>query len=144
MKTYVGGEQVVGGFYWNTRTWEFIPVAKPTGALPGGTDARYFRAPAALVLVLGPLMGLGYFLFLPVIGPAMLLVALSKKLGGLFQQATVQVAVSALPSWVPGVSYLAHRAGGRKKAFRADGLKQDTHIDAIEKEIKERRNHGER
>lgn len=144
MKTHVGGELVKSGIYWNTRTWEFVPVAKPAGALPGGMANRFLRAPMPMVVVAGPLMGLAYFLFLPVIGPAMLLAILGRKLAGLMQRAVTPVATSALPSWVPGVSYLARRAASRKQAVRSEQLPADPHIEKLEKEIQQRRDHGEK
>jgi hypothetical protein len=144
MKTYAGGEQVKNGIYWNTHTWEFVPVAKPAGALPGGTDNRFLRAPMPMVMIAGPLMGLAYFIFLPIVGPAMLLVMLGKKAAGLMRRAVTPVATSALPSWVPGVSYLARRAAGQKKAVSSEQLPEDPHIEKLEKEVRQRRDHGEK
>ncbi len=142
MKALTGGQSVQPGFYWNTRTWEFIPVAGPDGALPGDATTRFFRTPAPMVMVVGPLMGLGYFLFLPIIGPAVLLAALVKKLGGLLQRAITPVVLKAAPSWVPGVSYLARHAA-KQNAAKGAPVK-DERIDKLAKEIDERRRHGEK
>ena len=111
MKAYKGGETVGKGTYWNLSTMERMDV-ETEGTLPGNRSERFFRMSAAGILVLGPVLGLVYAMFLPFIGIAMTL-----KLGG--EKIAARVLEPALSAstfgWRPAESYLS----GKKKASRA-------------------------
>ncbi|HEX4826159.1 MAG TPA: hypothetical protein VFV19_17805 [Candidatus Polarisedimenticolaceae bacterium] len=71
MSTKRAGDAVKAGFYFNFRTWE-IHLHKTSGdALPGSPDERYTRIPAVALLLLGPVMGFFFVIFLPLIGFAL-------------------------------------------------------------------------
>ena len=78
MFSYHGGESVRGGFYWNPGKWEIAPVARG-GVLPGSGAERYIKVPILLVLVLAPLLGFLYVIFLPFIGFALVLGLAGRK-----------------------------------------------------------------
>lgn len=63
-RKYHPGEVVAEGIYWKSKTGEFIAIAEG-GTLPTEEGAAYYRAPPALVLLGGPLLGLAYVLTLP-------------------------------------------------------------------------------
>ncbi len=63
-----GGTIVDGGIYWSRRAMEFVPVPASGGTLPGGHEDAYIRTPILLVLLLGPMMGLAFAMFLPLSG----------------------------------------------------------------------------
>jgi hypothetical protein len=71
MTTRKAGDAATVGFYFNTRTWEIELHRKDGAALPGGADDRYVRVPALGLLVLGPVMGFFFVIFLPFIGFAL-------------------------------------------------------------------------
>lgn len=95
MARYRGNEQVKIGFYWNSSRWEIVTIPKGGGVLPGGDKVRYIRIPLPLVVLLGPLVGAVYVIFLPFIGFAMffgfagmrLLSALRKAIGSRLTEA---------------------------------------------------------
>lgn len=66
-----GGETVREGFYWNRREWEAQIVPREGGTLKGDATARFVRIPLLALLVLAPLMGAAYAMFLPFIGIAL-------------------------------------------------------------------------
>jgi hypothetical protein len=66
-----GGDQVTFGFYWNRTEWEAQIVPAGGGVLKGEAGTRYLRMPALALLVVMPLMGAAYAMFLPFIGIAM-------------------------------------------------------------------------
>ncbi len=68
---FAGGEQVKAGFYWNLREWEANIIPREGGVLPARDDARYVRVPLPVLLVVAPVMGAAYAMFLPFIGFAM-------------------------------------------------------------------------
>ena len=78
MFTYTGGETVSGGFYWNRGTWHLENVEGKRGTLPGGAETRYIWVPTLAMLVLAPIMGGLFVVFLPFIGFALMLGALAR------------------------------------------------------------------
>jgi hypothetical protein len=75
-----GGEAVKFGFYWNLAEWEAQIVPAAGGRLNGDTGTRYVRLPLLALLVVAPLMGAAYAMFLPFIGFAMLAMFLMGRL----------------------------------------------------------------
>lgn len=80
MARYHGSGRVKAGFYWSPSRWEIITVPKGGGTLPGGEELNYFRLPISLILLLGPLMGALYVIFLPFIGFCLFFGFVGKKL----------------------------------------------------------------
>lgn len=75
-----GGEAVKFGFYWNVAEWEAQIVPAGGGTLKGGETAKYVRLPLVALLIVAPLMGAAYAMFLPFIGFAMLAMFLMGRL----------------------------------------------------------------
>lgn len=75
-----GGDSVKFGFYWNMKEWEAQIVPAAGGTLNGDVTAKYLRLPLLAVLVIAPLMGLAYAMFLPFIGFAMVAAFLTGRL----------------------------------------------------------------
>jgi hypothetical protein len=88
---YHGGEQVRFGFYWNMTEWEVQIVPREGGVLKGVPSARYMRMPLLLLLVVAPLMGAVYAMFLPFIGIAVFVHHMLGRLGRLFTPASESV-----------------------------------------------------
>lgn len=80
MIRYRGSNWVRVGFYWNPSRWEIVTIPKGGGMLPGEDDVRYVRLPLILVMLLGPMVGALYVIFLPFIGFAMLFGFVGAKL----------------------------------------------------------------
>jgi hypothetical protein len=72
MTKYTGGETVKAGFYWNRGAWGAEVVPAEGGILAGTADTAYVRVPWPLLLVIAPVMGGAFAMFLPFIGLAML------------------------------------------------------------------------
>lgn len=107
MIRFKGGERVGKGTYWNFANGERIDI-DGEGILPG--EDTYVRMPSSGILVLGPVLGLLYAVFLPFIGIAMLIKVVVQKVavaGGLASPAKAGVSFG----WRPSESYLA----GKKK-----------------------------
>ena len=75
-----GGDTVGYGFYWNQAEWEAQIISAGGGALNGNSEAKYVRLPLLALLVLAPLMGAAYAMFLPFIGFAMVAMFLAGRL----------------------------------------------------------------
>lgn len=63
-----GGTQVKGGYYFNPRGLRIVAVSGKTGALAGDPSESFFRVPGLAVLLLAPILGGMFVMFLPVIG----------------------------------------------------------------------------
>ncbi len=107
-----GGSIVDGGIYWSRRAMEFIPVPASGGTLPGGREDAYFRTPILLVLVLGPIMGLAFAIFLPlsgILGAAGILAG--RLVGAVAPGRTKRVAVTPAEAVLAGAVARAGRIG---------------------------------
>lgn len=106
MKHYRGSEKVEPGLYFNARQLSFKSI-DDEGPLPGGRDDVYRRVPTLALLVVGPLLGLVYVIFLPFIGFAMVAWLLGVKashVAGGVARAAVRVLT---PGWEPSMAFLS-------------------------------------
>ena len=130
------GDTVKGGYYWNMQKWDATFVEGPAGDLPGGGDEVFRRIPTRLLLVAAPLMGALFVMFLPFIGIALLLQHIARAAVEAAGQTVERVLRSVSPAWRPGMAFLAGKAGKKRAAEKPDAAPE---LDALEKEIEERR-----
>lgn len=79
-----GGSKTKGGLYWKKREWEIVTVEGKDGVLPGGEDTEYFRIPGTLFAPVALILGLAFYVFLPLLGFAMVLSLIEKKVWAWF------------------------------------------------------------
>lgn len=137
MARYTGGMQVQGGYYWNPRAWAVEVVPSEGGRLPGPEVMGYVKVPFPLLLVVVPILGALFLMFLPFIGFALLGQALLRKVTGGAKEAATDLAATMTPGWQPGEAHLAGKPGEEKKPGEA---RPTAEIEALEKEIESRRN----
>jgi hypothetical protein len=147
MKRYFGNQVVKKGIYLSLKRRDFVTIENESDLLPGASDERYVKIKPIAMIVLGPIMGLMYLIFLPFISFAMVLGLMASKalLGlrlvgeSLVREATLQ--------WIPGVAYLIWRRGsekGERQQFQ-EGLKEEKKpkapdlLSELEKEIAKKR-----
>lgn len=70
MATFHGGDTVKGGYFVSVHDWKLEMVEAPWGMLPGDSTRTYRRVPLPAMLLLAPLLGLGFVLLLPFLGLA--------------------------------------------------------------------------
>jgi hypothetical protein len=70
MANYHGGQMVKAGYYLNRGSMEFTCISRRDGPLPGDSSKSYRRVAAPLVVLGGPVIGLCYVIFMPVISIA--------------------------------------------------------------------------
>jgi hypothetical protein len=117
MARYEGGKKVNYGFYWSARAWDMTMVPAEGGLLPGGSDQHYTRIPTFLFLLMAPVMGALYVVFLPFAGFALVAGHALRALKTVTMDAFMHIAVAVSPQWAPGEAYLAARK--RAKAEKA-------------------------
>ena len=79
LKTRNGGTKAPGGLYWHFGNWEIKALDGKEVTLPGSSEERYLRIPTVALLLLGPVMGLAFAMFLPFIGFALLATQIVRK-----------------------------------------------------------------
>ncbi len=92
MARYHGDNTVNPGFYWNPAKWEITTIKKKGTALPGAEQINYHRIPLPLVLMLGPILGAAYVMFLPLIGFGLFFGFLGKKVFARMNRAAAKLA----------------------------------------------------
>jgi hypothetical protein len=134
MERYKGNQAVGPGVYFNRQEIAFKSLGHE-GVLPGTVEDEYIRVPTLALLVVGPVVGGAFVVFLPVIGIAMLLWHLTgKAIEVAMDMAEASVRVLQ-PAWQPGLAFLSRRKRG-KRAKRAS-KKKDTWAEEAAKELEE-------
>jgi hypothetical protein len=108
MAQRTGGTAAKSGFYWNLGKWEMTLVPKQGGILPGGATDAYLKVPIVGFLLLAPMMGAAYAMFLPFIGFAMLFTFLGGKALAAAGAGATGVGVTMVQDWRPGEACLAN------------------------------------
>ena len=112
-----GGHKVQAGTYWNMANGERVDLDQE-GVLPGSGKDMYIKAPAAMAIAAGPVIGLIFAVFLPFIGIVMTVGMVGRKLG----EAVADAAAGSMSfGWRPIEAYLA----GRKRRKEAREKKDD-------------------
>ena len=115
LKRYQANQRAPKGTYWDVTLGEVVRLEQD-GVLPGGPEASYIKASPFTLMMLGPVGGLLYAIFLPFIGLFMLAALTTKKV---LAGAKSVALTSASFGWRPVEAYLAgHRrksAAGPKK-----------------------------
>ena len=140
MTTSIGGTAVRSGYYWNLGKWEVIPIERDGGLLPGGRGDKFLRLPVLAVLLLLPMLGGLFVVFLPVIGFVLAFQAAARPIVGLFRKSAAELASTVTPGWAPGE---AHLTGKRAEKGAEEGQvppRADERLEKLEQEIEARRN----
>ena len=141
MLRHHGGTSVKCGFFWNPARWEIVTVPKEGGVLPGGPEHRYVRIPIILLLVVAPVMGGLYVVFLPFIGFALVFGYAGRRLGEALQRGFAQVMAIVSPAWRPGEAYFAGKrtAQGHEDTGPSTQTGEEEPLQTLEREIEAKR-----
>ncbi len=136
--TYDGGAVVPSGYYFNPAQWHIEPIARDGGRLPAG-NGRWTRIPTAAALVLVPLLGATFILFLPLIGFLLVLRALAEPVIEVFRSSATEMAATVSPGWHPGEAYFTGKRPEGAVAAEKGRTAADERLDALAREIEARR-----
>jgi hypothetical protein len=131
--TYRGNEKVKGGYYLSTSSFAVEVIGEQGGTLPGPATRKYLAVPFPLLFAVVPVVGLGFLIFLPAIGFALIGQAIFYKLTGHVAEGASALAATVVPDHATGAAYLAGQKEGDKPAEAAPELEK------LEEEIKEKR-----
>jgi hypothetical protein len=133
MTTYHGNSKVKSGYYFSTSTLAVEVIGEEGGRLPGGSTTRYYSVPFPLLFAIIPVVGLAFLMFLPMIGFALLGVAMAKSVTGRLHEGAGALAATVAPSQATGAAYLGGREGEKKNE------EVSPEIEKLEKEVAEKR-----
>lgn len=119
MTKYHGNDEVGPGIYFNLRELAFRSV-EDAERLPGGPEQVWRRVPALAMLAAGPIVGLVFVMFLPLIGFLMLAGVVLGWLGRQLAAAFGALGRVLRPAWQPALAFL-----GRGRAKKAEAPKPD-------------------
>jgi hypothetical protein len=138
-----GGVIAKGGCYWSMKDGEFVSIPKEGGMLEGGSERKYVKVPVPLVLILGPVMGVAFAMFLPISGVLVLVPFIAGKLRRAVSSGRVSAAHMASLQMKPGTSYLGPSGGpatsGEDTEPVRPGGEEDGKLHALAAEIAEKR-----
>ena len=134
MKIYRGTENAEAGIYFNPRRLAFRSL-EDEGRLPGTTEDTWRRVPALALLVAGPVLGLAYAIFLPLLGFTMVGSVLLRKAGELAVEATHATARVLSPAWQPARAFLSRRGRRPRKGAERPQRGDDRWADEVRRQM---------
>jgi hypothetical protein len=140
MATFRGGSSVPGGYYWNPRHWSVTPVEDDGGKLPGSSRDAYRRIHWLVALLLAPLLGGLFVVFLPFIGFAMLFQWAFERMTGSARAGARDLAATVTPGWRPGEVHMTGRALDGKHAELPQGGAGEKALEDVAAEVARKRN----
>ncbi len=142
MANYQSGCAVLSGYYFNPTRWHVEPVSEDGGRLPAGAGS-WIKVPAAAALLLVPLLGAAFLMFLPLIGFALVAQKLASPAINLFRASAEDLAATMTPGWRPGEAHFTGKreenAGVEEKGPIAT---RDDRLEELSREIERRRRNG--
>src|SRR6266702_7959696 len=116
MTRIAGGTVVKSGYYWSMSRWSLTGIPSEGGFLPGSKFELYTRVPVLAALLLAPVMGGLFVLFMPFIAIALTVKALARLVTGGAKQGASELAATLAPgAFVPGVAGFTGKPEGEKK-----------------------------
>lgn len=134
MTRYNGNDKVGPGIYFNFRTLSFKSI-DDEGQLPGPETETWRSVPVIFMLIVAPVIGGAFALFLPLIGFVLL--------GALVLKWAAHVAAVMLngitrvirPAWQPALAFLSRGRRGKAKKETTDD-EGDEWADEVRRELK--------
>ncbi|MCU0256827.1 MAG: hypothetical protein MUF60_08775 [Vicinamibacterales bacterium] len=133
MTRYNGTQQAKAGFYFNMDTWHVQTLSGEGGVLEGTSDTRYLRLPLPVLLVVAPLMGAAFAMFLPFIGIALVLDFVAKKVWAAAREAAHGTMMALSPRTRTGEAYFTGDAA--KKDATTPDEQADAALAKLEQKI---------
>lgn len=135
---FKGGSAVKSGYYLNLSRWAIEPVAKDGERLPEG-KGEWTPIPTAAALVLTPILGATFLMFLPLIGFLLFFQALAAPVVRMFQSSAADLAATVSPGWQPGEAHFTGKSTESGGVEEKGPTAPDEKLEALEREIEQKR-----
>jgi hypothetical protein len=113
MLKHTAGQKVGKGTYWELMSGQRVDFEQE-GILPGGKEALYLKTSSSAILFLGPILGVAYVMFMPIMGVVTILAFAVRKI---FGKPFILVKNMVSFGWRPNEAYLS---GKNKKKNNND------------------------
>ena len=124
------GTLVKGGFYFNRDKLDLITVSGKEGLLPGAEGQRFLRVPVLAVLLLAPVLGGLFVMFMPLVGFALVFQHLGRLMLAGVKRTGRALAFVITPTWRPGEAYFAGQEGEKKQVKESAEAKAQNKTEA--------------
>jgi hypothetical protein len=139
--TYESGSAVRSGYYFNAARWHVEPIANDGEKLPQ-TPGSWIKVPAVAALLLVPILGATFLMFLPLIGFVMLFKALGASVLRVFRASAADLAVTMSPGWQPGEAHFTGKRPESADVEEKGPISRGDALDALAEEIERKRRNG--
>ena len=136
--THESGSKVNSGYYFNAARWHVEPIANDGDRLPEG-NGRWMKVPTAAALLLVPILGATFLMFLPLIGFVLLAQALAAKTFSLFHAHATELAATVSPGWQPGEAHFTGKRAEHEGVEEKGPTAKGDALDALAEEIERKR-----
>ena len=119
------GSAAKAGYYFNARSWEVHPVPADGEILPGEAGQVWIAIPTVAALVLTPILGLTFLMFLPFIGFYLTLEAALQPVLRIFKHEATELVATMSPGWQPGEAHLTGKRNEGTKIVEGQGPPAD-------------------
>ncbi len=133
------GSVAKAGYYFNLKSWEVHPVPADGERLPGEAGQQWIAVPTVAALVLTPILGLTFLMFLPFIGFYLTLEAAVQPVLRIFRHEAVELAATMSPGWQPGEAHLTGKREEENKLVEGQGPPAEGELEKLAREIESRR-----
>jgi len=133
MTSYNGNSKVKSGYYFSTNSFAVEVVSEDGGTLPGPSTTHYVSVPFPLLFVVIPVVGLAFLMFLPLIGFALLGLAIVRRVTGHVAKGADALAATVAPPQATGAAYLGGSEGEKKNEAVSP------EVEKLEKEVADQR-----
>lgn len=135
---FKGGSAVKSGYYLNLSRWAIEPVAKDGERLPDG-KGEWTPIPTVAALMLTPILGATFLMFLPMIGFLLLFQAMAAPLVRMVRGSAADLAATVSPGWQPGEAHFTGKSTESAGVEEKGPIARDEQLDALAREIEEKR-----
>jgi hypothetical protein len=132
------GSAVQSGYYFNPVRWHVTPVEKDGGRLPDGKGG-WMKVNTAVALLLVPILGATFLMFLPLIGFVLFLQAMALPVVRLFKGGAEQLASTMSPGWQPGEAHFTGKRPESAEVEEKGPTSSGDALDALAAEIERKR-----
>jgi hypothetical protein len=141
MTTFKGGSAVKSGYYLNASRWAIEPVARDGERLPVG-KGEWMPIPTVAALLLTPILGATFLMFMPLVGFYLTLQAITAPIVHMIRGSAKDLAATMSPGWAPGEAHFTGKSSDSTKVEEKGPIAGDGKLDALEKEIEDKRHEG--
>ena len=138
MTTYQSGSAVRSGYYFNAARWHVEPIASDGTKLPE-VPGSWIKVPTAAALLLVPILGATFLMFLPLVGFVMLFRALGASVLRVFRTSAGELAATMSPGWQPGEAHFTGKRPENAVVEEKGPMARGDALDALAAEIERKR-----